>query len=292
MIARGLSVLLVLIPLAGCDAGSDLPNVAEPAVSSRVESNDSNDVVLPPHRALPTNPLGLPYPETESMAQGDRVYAVVRQSLLDAALGKTLVLRLSRVVGREGEQVLVRQPSGVPYAIHPAYVVPLRRGRFRRRGSVLAPRGGRMTHAVVRTFRRKKIVVQYTDVGLRLGQQAIARNQLGTLTGALQAGGFAIHEDGPLRRHVTLVSKGTHRDGKVRWLVLSYGSVATLVEHERLRRLPRTRRLKAGDDVLVAWRGLMTPGVIRKVEPSGLMSVKRPRFGGLTIAGPGMVLLR
>lgn len=149
-----------------------------------------------------------------------------------------------------------------------------------------------MTHAVVRTFRRKKIVVQYTDVGLRLGQQAIARNQLGTLTGALQAGGFAIHEDGPLRRHVTLVSKGTHRDGKVRWLVLSYGSVATLVEHERLRRLPRTRRLKAGDDVLVAWRGLMTPGVIRKVEPSGLMSVKRPRFGGLTIAGPGMVLLR
>jgi hypothetical protein len=229
MTARGLSVLLVLMPLAGCDAGSDLPNVAEPAVSSRVEPNDSNDVVLPPHRALPPNPLGLPFPETESMAKGDRVYAVVRQSLLDAALGKTLVLRLSRVVGREGEQVLVRQPSGVPYAIHPAYVVPLRRGRFRRRGSVLAPRGGRMTHAVVRTFRRKKIVVQYTDVGLRLGQQAIARNQLGTLT---------------------------------------------------------------GDDVLVAWRGLMTPGVIRKVEPSGLMSVKRPLFGRLTIAGPGMVLLR
>ena len=292
MSLRGLWMLLVLMPLAGCNGGSDRPNAAEPAVSSRVESNDPNDVVLPPHRALANNPLGLPYPETEAMAQGDHVYAVVRESLLDAALGKTLVLRLSRIVGQEGEQLLVRQPSGVPYAIHPAYVVPLRRGRFRRRGSVLAPRGGRMTHAAVRTFRRKKIVVQYIDVGLRLGQRAIARNQLGILTGALEAGGFAIFEDGPLRRHVTLVSKGTHRDGKARWLVLSYGSVATLVDHERLRRLPRTRRLKAGDEVLVAWRGLMTPGVVGKVEPSGLMAVKRPRFGGLTTAGPGMVVLR
>jgi hypothetical protein len=48
----------------------------------------------------------------------------------------------------------------------------------------------------------------------------------------------------------------------------------------------------AGDEVLVAWRGLMTPGVVGKVEPSGLMAVKRPRFGGLTTAGPGMVVLR
>jgi hypothetical protein len=287
-----LLLITVLLAVPACESPGDAAKLAQPVMSAQSQPVAPGDMVLAPPLQVPNNPLQLPYPSEMGVSKGDRVYAVSRASLRVAGLGKTLVLRLSRVVGHEGEQLLVRQPSGVPYAIHPAYVVAMRHGRFRRRGSVLAPRDGRMRHAVVRTFRRKKVVVKYTDVGLHLREQALDRGQLGILAGGLEAGGFAVLRDGDVLRHVTLISKGTHKDGKLRWLALAYGAVATLIDHERLAALPRLPRLRPGADVLVAWRGTMTAAVVGKVEASGLLSLKRPRFGGLLTAGPGMVMLR
>ncbi len=292
------SVLLWVMVAAGssgcgeerlADGVADPDNL--PPTAASVSGPSPAGVVLPPRRPFDSNPLGLPGrpPEVE---EGQRVFAVPQRMLAQARQGSSLVLRAATVRGREGNDLVVRVGTGIPYPVHPAYVVVPRPGRMGRGTPVFAAYRGVLRHGVVKNLSLDRVVVRYTDLGFKLGDQKLVRQRIGVLQpGRLMAGGQAVARQGGQLHHVQLVSVGVHSDGKKRWLVIGHGGAAQLVEETALIALPPRRfKAKLGTTVLAAWRGGMVPAELLALDRPGLFTVKRQRTSRRLLVGPGMIM--
>jgi len=286
-------VLLAAL-LGGCSddrpAPSDEPG-QPPAPTASVGGPTAAGLVLPPRQPDDSNPLGLPA-ATVQVAEGQRVFAVPADMLRQARVGSSLLLRAATVEGREGSDLLVRVGTGIAYPIHPAYVVVPRRGRMGRGTPVFAAYRGVLRHGVVKHLSLDRVVVRFTDLGFKLGDQKLLTDRVGVLEpGNLMAGGQAAAQLGDGLIHVQLVSAGVHRDGKRRWLVLAARGEAKLVTEDVLTPLPIRRfKPKIGAPVLVAWRGQMVPAKLLAIDRPGLYTVKRQRTSRRLLVGPGMIM--
>ncbi|MBW2454768.1 MAG: hypothetical protein JRI68_09665 [Deltaproteobacteria bacterium] len=295
MVARWVGLLILAAGLAGC--GDEQPASGEPepgqapAATASVGGPTADGLVLPPRQAVDTNPLGLPSRQVQ-VPEKQRVFAVPAAMLRQARVGSSLVLEAATVKGREGDDLVVRVGTGRAYPIHPAYVVVPRRGRMGRGTPVFAAYRGVMRHGVVKHLSLDRVVVRFTDLGFKLGDQKLVTERVGVLEpGTLMAGGrAAVLLDG-VRAHVQLVSAGVHRDGKRRWLVLGARGEAQLVEEGALTPLPARRfKPKIGATVLAAWRGEMVPAKLVSLDRPGLYTVKRQRTSRRLLVGPGMIM--
>jgi hypothetical protein len=212
--------------------------------------------------------------------------------LRGAKLGSALALHAATVLGREGDDVILRVGHGAPYSIHPAYVVTLRRARLGRETPVIAAYRERLSHAVVKGLARDRVVVRYTDLGFKLGDQKLKLDKIGVLTpGVAAPGGYAVYRAEHEYRHVLLVSEAVHADGKRRWLAIGHGGESLLLESNLVTPLPVARFVpKVGSSLLAAWRGTMVLATVEDVDRPGLYRVARPRTSPTLLLGPGMIM--
>jgi hypothetical protein len=291
---RRLPCLMLLLAASGCSnsetAGSDGELAATASASASATVAPAVGFVLPPPRPFNANPLGLSTAPV-TVEEGDRVFAVPRRMLEHAKLGSTMLLEPGRVEGREGEDLIVRVKNGVPYPVHPAYVVVPHRGRIGRGTSLLVAYRDVVHHAVARNVAHDRVVVRITDAGRKLPDQKLDPEDVGMLEdGVLEPGGHAAFSEKNVQHHVMLVSRGRH-EGKWHWLVFGMAGEAQLIEESRLQALPRQRHdPRPGDKVLVAFRGAMVSAEVRAVDAPGLFTVKRERAGEPLLVGPGWLM--
>ncbi len=259
------------------EAAASASGSARPAVS--------DGLVLPPPRPFDSDPLDLG-PLPADVVEGQRVFAVPAEMLETAEVGKALALEAATVLGRDGDDVVVRVGHGKSYPVNPHYLVVPRPGRFRRGAELIASYRGRMRHAVAKLLSRDKWVVQFTDLGFSLADQKLDPEVIGVLGEGLVPGAFAVRRAAGEYRHVTLISAAGER-----WLVIGEDGISALVPADELTRLPRPRFApKVGQEVLAAWRGSMVRAEVRALERPGLYTVKRPRAGAPLWVGPGQIM--
>ena len=245
---------LVFIALTACGGESDPVDTAAPSATVTAFGVEAGDFVLPPERPWNPNPLELPTAPPVSVAVNQRIFAVPRDMLAAAKPGHLLALHAAHVVRVEGDLLVVREGHGEAYAIHPAYVVVPQPGRFARETLVIAAHRGRLHHGVVKHLLRDRVVVRFTDLGSRLGDQKLDPTRVGVIGPGLSPGGHAVYPTESGLAHVLLVSRGEHADGKARWLTIGYGGTADLIDEERLQPLPVRQRFRPriGDTVRAA----------------------------------------
>ena len=284
--------LAMLCALAAAACESSPGTVSPPATTAKdasvAQPREVDETVVPKRRSAEPNPLGLPAANV-TFTEGQFVYAVPEAMLTTAKVGVSLELRAAKVESMDGHDVIVHAASGPAYNIHAGYVVAPRMKPVQRGTRVMVPYRAQLRHATVQRQVKNQIVVRYGDVGVALGDQAIAIDEVGVLGGGLEPGAYALarHEHG--QHLVLLVSLGMHADGARRWLVLGPEGEARILDADELTPLGDARKLKPGSSVLVAWHGDMVPATLRTIEPSGLVSVKRPRVGPTLIVGIDMI---
>ena len=227
----GVLALAATTVLAGCGGGDD---VATPGTPSPTESAAAQPVAsargatpvpqLPRPVTVDPNPLGLPARELD-VAVGARVFAVPEPMLRGAKLGSTLVLASARVVGRDGDAILVETREGQPYRIHPGYVVALPTGKKPGVGDpVVVEHAGVLKHGVLRARKKGKAIVRLFDAG-DTADRAIDEALVTRAEDGFRPGHFAAARvDGELR-HVLLVSPleaAEGQGGARRWLALGH----------------------------------------------------------------------
>jgi len=280
----------VVVALLGTGCDQDGRPAAEPGarIAATATANavglKRGRFVQPPRRPFDPNPLRLPV-RSLSIEEGATVYTVSRRALESAERGSTMVLHHAKVVGDEGGLVVVKMGKEPPYAVHPGYVVAPRFGGRLRRGSyVLAPYRQKLRHAVVVSLKGERVNVQYTDIGIKIGERRLRRDWVALQPGGLSPGNYALVPRRGTLEHVLLVSSGRWADGKSRWLALRYGAEAAVIDQEKLQPLALDFKPSVGDPVLVSWLGRMAPATVRAVDGPGLFKVQRPHVG------PGLVV--
>jgi hypothetical protein len=253
---------------------------------------EAGDFVLPPERPWNPNPLELPPAAPIAVEVNQRIFAVPRDMLAAAKPGHLLALHAAHVVRVEGDLWVVREGHGEAYIIHPAYVVVPKPGRFARETPVIAAYRGRLHHGVVKHLLRDRVVVRFTDLRFRLGDQKLDPTRVGVTGPGLSPGGHAVYPTESGLAHVLLVSRGDHPDGKARWLTIGYGGAAELIDEERLRPLPVGGRFRprVGDTVRAAYRGTMVMATLREIDRPGWYTVKRERAGAPLLIGPTEIM--
>jgi hypothetical protein len=288
--------LVVAAALVAC--GDDAHEETEDGLPGAAASASASEpvtplggLVLPPPRPFDDNPLDLPA-QALVVEEGARLFVVPRRMLEAAELGSTLGFVAGRAEGREGDSIIVRVERDVPYPVHPAYVIAPQKGRIQRGALLIVAYGGTMHHAVAKNLSAGRVVVRITDAGRKLSDKKLEPEDVGVLpTGALAAGAQAVYQKGEEHRHVLLVSRGQHPDGKIRWLVLGRANQTELVEESELEALPPPRfNPRPGNMVRVAFRGLLVPAEVRALDAPGLYIVKRDRAGAPLTVGPGMLM--
>jgi hypothetical protein len=278
--------------VGGC--GNDAPQSTDPgtpAVSATASS--AVEVVAPvpqptrPAAANP-NPLGLPARDLD-LAPGTRVFAVPEPMLRGAKLGSTFVLHAARVVGRDGESLLVQTREGEPYKLHPGYVVPVP-GGTRRPGigqPVIAEWAGVLKHGVFRAIKKERSVVRFFDAS-DTADRALADAILFRAEDGFRPGNYAAARIAGELRQVLLVSP-IEGESK-RWLALAHAGAATLIEETDLTAIPVKWEPKEGAEVRAESLGRMRPGTVQSVDAPGLYTIKLERAGRPITVGWGSIM--
>ena len=226
-----------------------------------------------------------------SVDKGATVYTVPRRALEGAERGSTMVLHHAKVVGEEGGLVVVKMGREPPYAVHPGYVIAPRFGGRLRRGSyVLAPYRQKLRHGVVVSLKAERVNLQYTDIGIKIGERRLLREWVALQPAGLSPGNYAVVPRGGNLDHVLLVSSGRWGDGKIRWLALRHGAEAAIIDQEKLKPIAMDFKPSVGDPVLVSWLGTMVPATVRAVDGPGLFKVQRPHVGPALVLGADHLL--
>jgi hypothetical protein len=277
--------------LAACDSAADDPTAPEATASSAplAAPKEIDETVVPKRQGVEPNPLGLPAASV-TYSEGQFVYAVPNAMLATAKVGKSLELRAAHVETMDGHDVIVRTGTDSPYTIHPGYVVAPKFVHVERGARVFVPHRGRLRHGVVQRQVKNQLIVRYADVGVPPGDQTIALDEVGVLGGGLEPGGYAIARHAEGQHLVMLVSSGVHADGTTQWFVLGPEGEARLYDAKDLATIPDARKLKPGSSVLVAWHGDMVPATLRTIDPTGVVSVKRPHVGAAIVVGIDLVI--
>jgi hypothetical protein len=280
-----------LVALGCADESAEPESAAQPAASASGSAVAlvSDGFVLPPERPREPNPLGLPAASLDA-AEDQRAFAVPADMLAGAEIGSAMMLRAATLEGRDGDELMVRVEHGPLYPLHPGYLVVPRPGRFQRNTEVIAAYRGKLQHGVVSGLYKDKVVVRFTDLGFKLGDQRLERDRVGVLGPGLVAGAYAVYRAATELRHVLLVSAATHPEG-VRWLVIEHAGASRLIDADKLTRLPVGRFApKVGASAMVAWRGSMVHAQVRSIDEPGLYTVKRARAGAPLLVGPQMMM--
>lgn len=301
-LVRAMSITAVAVAglLVGCGGGEDAASggppspvgsaAAPPAGSPRGATPVPQ---LPRPVAADPNPLRLP-PRDLDVAVGARVFAVPEPMLRGAKLGSTLVLSAARVVGRDGDAMLVETREGQPYRLHPAYVVAFAAtGKKAGVGDpVVVEHAGVLKHGVLRSRKKGKAIVRLFDAA-DTADRAIDEALVTRAEDGFRPGNFAAaRADGELR-HVLLVSPieaAEGQGGARRWLALGHAGAATLVDEPSLVAIPVRWDPKEQAPVLVESLGRMRPGTIQAIDRPGLYTVKLERAGRPATVGWGFLM--
>lgn len=289
--AIGSASTALLASVVACNGS--LPGTAAPegtASSLPLALPATIDETIVPKR-LVRNPNPLELPSTGATFQERQfVYAVPDAMLASARVGSSLELRLARVEAMDGTDVVVRMGTGPAYTIHPAYLVAPIPGRASKGDRVIAPYRDTLRHAIVQRESKALVVVRYGDADASIGEQGLPPAEVGLLRGGLEPGSYALHRRDEGLGLVLLVSAGADGDGTVRWLALGAEGEALRIEASRLQPVPDMRHVKPDGAVLIPWHGAMVPATVRTVDPSGLVTVRRPRVGPPLTFGYDMVM--
>lgn len=278
--------------VGGC--GNDPPPADGPGlVAPSAAASSAVDVVAPfPQPAKPAaanpNPLGLP-PRDLDLAPGTRVFAVPEPMLRGAKLGSTFVLHAARVVGRDGDSLLVQTREGEPYKLHPGYVVPVPTGA-RRPGvgqPVIAEWAGVLKHGVFRATKKDRSIVRFFDAS-DTADRALDDAILFRAEDGFRPGNYAAARAAGESRQVLLVSPIDGESKK--WLALAHAGAATLVEETDLTAIPVKWEPKEGAAVWAESLGRMRPGTVQAVDAPGVYTVKFERAGRPATVGWGALM--
>ncbi|MFO0555435.1 MAG: hypothetical protein U0271_44065 [Polyangiaceae bacterium] len=202
---RDTTALLALSVLSACaglavGAGCGSADVDQPNASA----TGSGATIPPPHAPAPPpraaanpNPLELPSKST-TIATGAKVFAVPERMLRYAKLGATLQLRLTTVVGKDGDNLVVDGRDGPDYSIHPGYVIPVNGAARARVGQpVLGEWAGSLRHGVLRKLAAKgDAVVRFTDVSDKTDRQ-VDPTSLSVQSDGFKPGNYAVLRAAP-----------------------------------------------------------------------------------------------
>ncbi len=290
--ARFVAALGVAAGIGGC--GKDAPAPPDLALATASAAGTSAVEVAAPVPQAPKpaaanpNPLELP-PRELDLAPGARVFAVPEPMLRGAKLGSTFVLHAARVVGRDGELLVVQTREGEPYKLHSSYVVPVP-SAARRPGvgqPVIAEWAGVLKHGVFRANKKERSVVRFfdaSDTSDRLLDDAILfRAQDG-----FRPGNYASARVAGEARHVLLVSP-IEGESK-RWLVLAHAGAAAVVEETDLTAIPVKWEPKEGAPVFAESLGRLRAGVVQGIDAPGLYTIKLERAGRPVTVGWGSIM--
>jgi len=282
---------LGIAALIGCSGPEDTAESPAPSATALAMTapRDVDETVVPPRRLANPNPLSLP-PSPLKLEEGTFLYAVPERMLSSAKLGASLELCAAKVEAMDGSDIVVRMGNGPAYAVHPGYVVVPKTSKVARGTRVVVPHRERLRHGVVERQTRERIVVRYSDVDAARGGHGFLAEEVGVLSGGLEPGGYALVKDESGHALLLLVSVARDSEGTERWLALGEEGATRLVAASELAPVPDVRKLKPGSPVRVAWHGRMVPATLREVEPSGLVSVKRPRVGPALLVGSDLVM--
>lgn len=290
MQTRVSALVLTVFVGAACDTPPDMATARafSAGAVSVAAPREVDETVVPKRLALRPNPLGLPAANV-TFSEGKFVYTVPEAMFATAKLGGSLELRAARVESMDGPDVSVRSNSGPPYTVHAGYIVAPEFKRVERGTRVMVPHHGNLRHGTVQRQVMNQVVIRYGDVGVALGDQSIAVEEVGVFGTGLEPGAYALAHSNHELQLVLLVSAGVHADGIRRWFVLGPDGDARIVDAKELTAVADARTLKPGSAVLVAWHGTMVPATLQSIDVRGLVSVKRPRSGPTLLVGIDMV---
>jgi len=278
--------------MAGC--ANDAPAPAEtgkPTASAPTSSaaQVAAPVPQPPRPAVANpNPLSLPAGNLD-LAPGTRIFAVPEPMLRGAKLGSTFVLHAARVVGRDGDSLLVQTREGEPYKLHPSYLVAVPAGS-RRPGvgqPVIAEWAGVLKHGVFRATKKDRSIVRFFDASDN-ADRALDDVILFRAQDGFRPGNYAAARSNGESRHVVLLSPID--GGSKKWLALGHAGAATIVEEADLTAIPVKWDPKEGAAVWAEFLGRMRPGIVEGIDAPGLFTIKFERAGRPVTVGWGAIM--
>ncbi len=293
------SALLLSLALLACESPETEARPSASASAGRVPppTRAAAQVVAPARPSANPNPLGLP-PRKLDLPSGTLVFAVPEAMLRGAKEGSSFVLQATTVASKDGsDNLIVDGRDGPPYAIHPAYVVPVQSsGRPRLNQPVLAEFAGVLKHGVVRKYVKDKVVVRFTDTVDR-GERQLDPSRLVPMVDGFRPGNFAVvrpalaSAEAADFEHVLLVSPlgGEAKDAS-EWLALGALGVAKRVPTSQLSAVPVSYEPKENAKVWVEHLGRMREAVVKDVDRPGLMTVRFARAGRPVQVGWGQVM--
>ncbi len=266
--------------------GKSASSAPLPAAPSAVVSVSGAAAPIAPNGTT-ANPLGLPA-DARRFAVGTKVFAPPSTMMRPLALGGSLALRSTTVVGEDENGLVVDGRDGPDYVVHPSYLVPFEPGlRPKPDQPVLAEWAGALRHGVARRIVRDRVVVRFTDTADRR-ERTLALDQIAPWSEGFVPGGMAATRAGG-HDHVLLVSR-TGEGPSAEWLCLGWAGTTHRLREELLVPLPTKFQPKVGDRVWAEHVGRMRPGTVHEVDPPGVFRVKFERAGKLVEVGLGQLM--
>lgn len=276
---------------SGSQAGASASSAKE---KSKPAAQSSAPAILAADDSIksPSNPLGLP-PVRVKLSPDKRVFAVSGEMLARAKPGSTFVLYTAKVVGFEGDDLLIEGKSGPNYKVHPSYVIAAPDDPKIKVGEpIITEYTGVMKHAIVnKILQGGRIVVRYTDVDARAPEAYLKPKETTIIPqiNGLQGGNYAAWKEGDIYRHVLLISSVVVNNTK-QWLVLGYAGAAHIVPETALTAIPIKLKAKEGETVWAESVGVLRRATVQNADTAGFFTVKYERAGRPATLGLGFIM--
>ncbi len=269
-------IAATLVATAACGkkaAPVEKPKAPEAKAAEAVEAPAAVSPVEAPAAATPAeDPLKNGWnlsPRGTSAKEGDRIFLLTqgkdRSHTNPAAIYQLFAHDLGEV---KGDVATIKELDGSSFQVGGQYIIAagLKAGSDVKAGDmVLAEWASSLKHAIVQKVDGDKITVRYTDLPDSWSEDKLiavkAPKEVTKQKDGLAPGNFAVAQDDGRPVIVLLVSENGDK-----WLARKFsGRVATFAKAE-LQEIPLKPTLKAGQQVVVPYVGMMYQGKVKKVS--------------------------
>lgn len=270
---------------------------APPRASSSTEAL-GHAVVSPGQETETIDPNPLQFPSRPvTLEVGQRIFTVPGRMLRGMKLGSAAQLRLSTVMGVDGENILVDGRDEASYKVHPSFVIPVPEVKRPKPGSpTIADWAGQLRHGVFVKVVKEQVVIRFTDTPDKT-ERTMKNPALIPQTDGFRAGNYAAVASNDLSgtgprgaewKHVLLVSEVSSEPK--RWLAFGFGGAVMVLDESALIAIPVRYEPKEGAQVFAEWLGGLRPAVVRGVDAPGVFTVRYDRAGKPVTLGWGFLL--
>lgn len=208
-------------------------------------------------------------PRTTTAKEGDRIFLLTQGKIRThdnpAAIYQLFAHELGEV---KGDIATIKELDGSSFQVAGQYIIPAGTAdasTLKAGDMVLAEWASSLKHAVIQKVDGEKITVRYTDLPDSWSEDKLVAvktpREVTKQQEGLSPGNFAIAQDDARAVIVLLVSENGDK-----WLARKFsGRVATYAKTD-LQPIPLKPTLKAGQQVLVPYVGMMYQGKVKKVS--------------------------